>query len=83
MEYQERVRARMERHAHQGLRGPNDPAAEREPTSPRESDQPAKKPQTIEEMERQSVENWLRYRREGAEQTPTRQGRSRDDDLSL
>jgi hypothetical protein len=68
MEYQERVQARMERDAHQGLRLPNDaaPATARESHSPREPDGPAQTRQTLEEIRRQAREDWLRMRQESA-----------------
>jgi ATP-dependent exoDNAse (exonuclease V) alpha subunit len=75
MEYQERVQARLERDAHQGLRGPNDsaPATARESHSPREPDEPAQRRQTLEEIRRQAREDWLRMRRESAEKSASTQ----------
>jgi hypothetical protein len=79
LEYQTRVQARMER------------AVATTPDHARDThssaEKPDRSPRTVEDIQRQSLEKWLRFRKElleqSAESPSTAPARSRDDDLSL
>jgi ATP-dependent exoDNAse (exonuclease V) alpha subunit len=73
-EYQSRVDARMEKSAADGVAKENEPAIKWQPPTP----------ESLEQLRRQAIENWLRYRR--GESLPVREAkrdRTRDDDNSL
>jgi hypothetical protein len=80
MEYQTRVQARLERQSARELPGQGMHAATERP------DANAHRPQTLEEIRRQSVENWLRLRRDAATQAEAEpvavRARDKDDYLA-
>jgi ATP-dependent exoDNAse (exonuclease V) alpha subunit len=82
-EYQARVQARMERAVHREV-----PSASESSAAVPTAKERAAKPQSIDDMQREARENWLRYRQsqmEGnaAPAPSVARSRGRDDDLSL
>lgn len=79
MEYQSRLQARLERAVATG------PDHARDTQDSAEN--PVRGPRTVEDVQRESLEKWLRFRKESLEQSAASPSaapsRSRDDDLSL